>query len=204
MKELAKGITECTAGSFLSRLWREIIIKDGYHRLILPLLNDYLQKLTIKAMMSNTKLMVNRTNIQQKILDESMTWKNFMFLLKDILRLKELKTTVTIKHSDNTITSYIDVGLDDDVLTRIWQQISSTLELDELMESYAIREKDNPLKVNRTNMIKKVKCSKNLSWKTFIFLVEDLMLAKELKLAIKIKNSRGTYNNHDMTYCITV
>lgn len=202
MKELAKGITECTAGSFISRLWRDIIIKDGYHKLIIQLLNDYLQKLTIRAMLSNTKLMVNKTNIQQKILDESMTWKNLMFLLKEILRLKELKTTVTITSSDDIKTSYIDAGLDDDVLTRIWAQIASTLDIEKLSDEYSEREKDNPMKVNKTNLSKKIKCNKNLSWKTFIFLVEDLMQSKELKLAIKLKNSRGTYTSHDITYCI--
>ena len=86
MKELSEEIRECTAGSFLSRLWRKIVLLDGYYKILTPLMNDYIQKLTIQSI-SNTKISINRTNIHQKLLDPSMTWKNLMFLLKHIIRI---------------------------------------------------------------------------------------------------------------------
>ncbi len=201
MKEIEEEIKHYTAGSFLSRLWRKIVLNDGYYKILNPLLNDYLQKLVVQAV-SNTKISINRTNIYNKILDSSMTWKNFIFLLKEIIRVSELETTITITIADE-VSTYSEKGLDGMVLTRLWKQIENeTKNMVELIDNYYIREKNNPNKVNKTNLTKKMSANQDMSWNNLMFLIDEILIAREFSITVKIKNRRGLYNKHQITYNI--
>ena len=194
MKELSEDIRECTAGSFLSRLWRKIVLMDGYYKILTPLMNDYIQKLTIQSL-SNTKISINRTNIHQKLLDPSMTWKNLMFLLKHIIRIVELDTTIEIIIGDNKV-KYNEVGIEGNIISKLWDQIVVDVDdLDGLVEKYHIREKTNPNKVNKTNLSKKLNSSHDMTWNTLMFLIDEILIAREFSIMLKIKNKRGTYTS---------
>lgn len=201
MQELSKEIRECTAGSFLSRLWRKIVFADGYHKILTLLMNDYIQKLTVQSL-SNTKISINRTNIHQKLLDPSMTWKNLMFLLKQIIRITDLETTIEI-NIDGTKLKYIEKGLGGDVITKLWDQIVLDVDnLTELVDNYHIREKANPNKVNKTNLNKKLNSSHDMTWNTLMFLIDEILIAREFSITLKLKNRRGTYTKHSVSYII--
>lgn len=201
MKELSEEIRECTAGSFLSRLWRKIVLLDGYYKILTPLMNDYIQKLTIQSI-SNTKISINRTNIHQKLLDPSMTWKNLMFLLKHIIRILDLDTTIEINISGNTL-KYTETGLGGNVISKLWDQIVLDVDnLNELVDNYHIREKANPNKVNKTNLNKKLNSSHDMTWNTLMFLIDEILIAREFSIILKLKNKRGTYTKHSVSYTI--
>ena len=201
MKELTEEIRECTAGSFLSRLWRKIVLLDGYYKILTPLMNDYIQKLTIQSI-TNTKISINRTNIHQKLLDPSMTWKNLMFLLKHIIRIIDLDTTIEI-NIDSTKFKYTEKGLNGNVISKLWDQIVLDVDnLNDLVENYHIREKANPNKVNKTNLSKKLNSSHDMTWNTLMFLIDEILIAREFSITLKLKNKRGTYTKHSVSYTI--
>lgn len=201
MVGLAEEIRECTAGSFLSRLWRKIVLSDGYYKILTPLMNDYIQKLTIQSL-SNTKISINRTNIHQKLLDPSMTWKNLMFLLIHIIRVSDLETTIEI-NIGGTKLKYIENGLGGSVISRLWDQVVLDIDnLTELVDDYHIREKSNSTKVNKTNLCKKLNSSHDMTWNTLMFLIDEILIAREFSIALKLKNRRGTYTKHSVSYII--
>lgn len=202
MKELQDEIKQCTAGSFLSRLWRKIVLLDGYYKILTPLMNDYIQKLLVKSM-SNTKISINRTNIHNKILDDSMTWKNLMFLLSEILVIKELETNIEIINTNDEKLKYNEVGMDGMVLTRLWGKISKDVEdIPDRVNDYYIRKKNNPNKVNKTNLQKKMSDNQDMSWNSLMFLIDEILLAREFTISLKLKNRRGTYTKHSISYKI--
>lgn len=201
MKELSEEIRECTAGSFLSRLWRKIVLLDGYYKILTPLMNDYIQKLTVESI-SNTKISINRTNIHQKLLDPSMTWKNLMFLLKHIIRLIDLETTIEI-NIDGVKSKYTEKGLGGNVISKLWDQIVLDIDnLNELVDNYHVREKTNPNKVNKTNLSKKLNSSHDMTWNTLMFLIDEILIAREFSITLRLRNRRGTYTKHSVSYTI--
>ena len=201
MKEISSEIKEYTAGSFLSRLWRKVVLNDGYHKILHLLMNDYIQRLTIKSL-SNTKISINRTNIHQKIVDSSMTWKNLMFLLENIIRIKELETILHIELDDGKRV-YKETGIQGDILSKIWKNISDDIDnLGELVDNYHIREVNNPNKINKTNLNKKMSSTHDMTWNTLMFLIDEILLAREFTITIKLKSARGLYTKHTISYKI--
>ena len=71
---MVKEITGATPNSFLARLWRKILVNDGYITYINQYRNDYINNLIIASELSNTKVIINKTNLNNKINSENMTW----------------------------------------------------------------------------------------------------------------------------------
>ncbi len=126
---MVKEITGATPNSFLARLWRKILVNDGYITYINQYRNDYINNLIIASELSNTKVIINKTNLNNKINSENMTWKNLIFILRKILRIKDIKVTITIT-VDDELYSYTANGLADDLLSVLWVGLLESLGYD--------------------------------------------------------------------------
>ena len=207
MEELEKGISEITPGSVISRLWRLIVVKDGYLRYITPRMNDYINKLCIKSELSNTKIGINKTNIYNKIVMTSMTWKNFIFLLKDIIGVKGLEITLVIKYSDREV-KFSKSGLDKELLSKLWKDIKEEIIktdaniLDKLSDEYVLRNKDNISATNKTNLSKKISATNAVSWNTIVFLIDEVLKAESMTLIAKVEHTPNRFTSHTLGYYI--
>lgn len=198
---LKESIEELSPGSFLSRLWRIIVFNDGYYKYLIPLVNDYISRLSSRAEVSNTKLVINRSNLHNKILTKDMTWKSFTFLLKSIVKVKSIVLTISIDETD----AYIESGLDNDVLSRIWKQIKTKMDDEELVNKvnlYILKNMDVKDSNNRTNLMKKINSTNAMTWKTLVFLLDEVLLVKVINFNLKIEHKPGLYTHHSLEYFI--
>lgn len=195
---MVKEITGATPNSFLARLWRKILVNDGYITYINQYRNDYINNLIIASELSNTKVIINKTNLNNKINSENMTWKNLIFILRKILRIKDIKVTITIT-VDDELYSYTANGLSDDLLSVLWVGLLESLgydgiKLEELLDNYidSLPTKNN---INKTNHKNKLVCEA-MTWKNLYFLLEKIIKVTELTFMIKVKHSNNTYSTH--------
>lgn len=201
--ELEESIDEVSPGSFLARLWRIILFKDGYIKYIIPRTNDYISKICIRSELSNTKISINKTNIQNKIISTDMTWKNFIFLLKEIIVVSNIEVKLKILKG-NTEKTYTEKGLNTEALSNIWLKIKEDHkeELSILVSSYLERSKNIPNSVTETNLNKKLDATKAVSWKTLVFLIDEILYAESIMLEIKVEHRGNTYTTHKLEYYI--
>ena len=89
------------------------------------------------------------------------------------------------------------------MISKLWDQIVLDVDnLNDLVENYHIREKANPNKVNKTNLSKKLNSSHDMTWNTLMFLIDESLIAREFSITLKLKNKRGTYTKHSVSYTI--
>lgn len=210
MKELKVGIMSGSHGSFISKLWRQIVNDDGYFRYIIRLRNAYISRMCSRAELSNTEINLNRTNIDNKITADDMTWKNFIFLLKDILSIVDLKVEfkVTLIKDGKTLSFVVEKSkLDSDMISKIWVEMRKAINnnffgctMDELVNNYIEREKDNPLAHSRVNLLKKINGSKNVTWKTLMLIVDDVLQANNVMMNVVVKHNNNTKSTHTLEY----
>ena len=201
--ELEEVIDEVSPGSFLARLWRMIVFKDGYIKYITPRTNDYISKICIKSELSNTKISINKTNIQNKIISSDMTWKNLIFLLKEIIIVSNIEVIIQIK-KNNEAKTYSEKGLNTEALTKIWLQIKKDYinEIPTLIDSYIERNKATNTAITETNLNKKIDTVKAMSWKTLVFLIDEILFAESVVLEIVVEHKGKTYSSHKLEYYI--
>lgn len=201
--ELEEVIDEVSPGSFLARLWRMIIFKDGYIKYIIPRTNDYISKICIKSELSNTKISINKTNIQNKIISSDMTWKNLIFLLKEIIIVSNIEVIIKIR-KNNEDKTYSEKGLSTEALTKIWLQIKKDHidELPTLIDNYINRSKATNTAITETNLNKKIDTTKAMSWKTLVFLIDEVLYAESVLLEIVVEHKGKTYSSHKLEYYI--
>lgn len=201
--ELDKNIDEVSPGSFLARLWRIILFNDGYIRFIVPRTNDYISKMCIRSELTNSRISINKTNVQNKIISTDMTWKNFIFLLKEIIVVSNIEVTFRIKRN-NVTTSYTEKGLLPDILSKIWIQIKKdyTNELPSLVNKYLERVKDKSNAVSETNLSKKMDTKAVMSWKTLVFLIDEILYSESIVLEVKVEHRGKSYSTHRLEYYI--
>ena len=201
--ELKEEIDEVNPGSFLARLWRTILFKDGYIRYIIPRTNGYISRICIKSDLSNSKISINKTNIQNKIISTDMTWKNLIFLLKDIIVVSNITVTFKIKRKDE-IREYTEKGLDSDLLSKIWVQIKKDFKttLPTLVSDYLARTKGVVGAVSETNLNKKLDATTAVSWKTLVFLIDEILYSESIVLGIKVEHKGESFTEHKMEYYI--
>lgn len=207
MKELEESINEISPGSFISRIWRDIVIKDGYLRYITPMMNIYINKLCIQSELSNTKIGINKTNIYNKIIEPSMTWKNFIFLLKDIIGVQGIEFSLLVKYEDREV-KFSKSGLDKELLSKLWIDIKAEAVkrdadiLDKLSNEYVNRNKDNKAATNKTNLSKKINANKKVTWNTLVFLIDELLKAESLTITVKVEHKPNKFSSHRLGYYI--
>lgn len=201
MEELQEVIDVYTPGSFLSRVWRSILVNDGYIRHIRPLTNAYIDRLRKTLETSNTKLIVSRGNIYGKVIAKEMTWKNLVVILKNILGIRDITLTVTLVSEEEK--DYTVSGLNGELLSRLWILIKkdyTSEELDDLLKDYLDRNKDNPKADNKTNLMKKITATNKVTWNTIVFLVDELLCCKKIIFNAKIEMKPGLYSTHKLDY----
>lgn len=201
--ELDKNIDEVSPGSFLARLWRIILFNDGYIRYIIPRTNDYISKMCIRSELTNSRISINKTNIQNKIISTDMTWKNFIFLLKDIIVVSNIEVNFKIKRNGK-ISTYTEKGLSAEVLTKIWYKMKKDYsnDLPKLISNYLERSKDRTNAVTETNLNKKIESRSSVSWKSIVFLVDEVLYSESIILEVKVEHRGKSYSTHRLEYYI--
>lgn len=201
--ELNEEIDEVNPGSFLARLWRTILFKDGYIRYIIPRTNGYISRICIQSDLSNSKISINKTNIQNKIISTDMTWKNLIFLLKDIIVVSDILVTFKIKRKGE-IKEYTEKGLSNELLSKVWIKIKKDFKtsLPELIEDYLSRTKGKVGAISETNLNKKIEATTAVSWKTLVFLIDEILYSESIILCIKVEHKGNSFTEHKMEYYI--
>lgn len=200
-------VLNSTPNSFLAKIWRSIIIRDGYLQNITRYRNAYIESLVIASELSNTTIVINKTNINDKIVSKNMTWRNLVFLLRKILKIKDINVKMCIKR-DGVSTTYDTNGLSDDLLSVIWSGILTELKYDsekveELMLDYiaSITTEKNKNQINKTNIKNKI-FNDSMTWKNLCFLLEKILRVTDVVFTMKLKHSNNTFTTHSDTFIL--
>lgn len=200
-------VLNSTPNSFLAKIWRSILIRDGYLQNITRYRNAYIESLVIASELSNTTIVINKTNINDKIVSKNMTWRNLVFLLRKILKIKDINVKMCIKR-DGVSTTYDTNGLSDDLLSIIWSGILTELKYDsekveELMLDYiaSITTEKNKNQINKTNIKNKI-FNDSMTWKNLCFLLEKILRVTDVVFTMKLKHSNNTFTTHSDTFIL--
>lgn len=200
-------VLNSTPNSFLAKIWRSIIIRDGYLQNITRYRNAYIESLVIASELSNTTIVINKTNINDKIVSKNMTWRNLVFLLRKILKIKDINVKMCIKR-DGVSTTYDTNGLSDDLLSIIWSGLLTELKYDsekveELMLDYiaSITTEKNKNQINKTNIKNKI-FNDSMTWKNLCFLLEKILRVTDVVFTMKLKHSNNTFTTHSDTFIL--
>lgn len=200
-------VLNSTPNSFLAKIWRSILIRDGYLQNITRYRNAYIESLVIASELSNTTIVINKTNINDKIVSKNMTWRNLVFLLRKILKIKDINVKMCIKR-DGVSTTYDTNGLSDDLLSVIWSGILTELKYDsekveELMLDYiaSITTEKNKNQINKTNIKNKI-FNDSMTWKNLCFLLEKILRVTDVVFTMKLKHSNNTFTTHSDTFIL--
>ena len=200
-------VLNSTPNSFLAKIWRSILIRDGYLQNITRYRNAYIESLVIASELSNTTIVINKTNINDKIVSKNMTWRNLVFLLRKILKIKDINVKICIKR-DGVSTTYDTNGLSDDLLSVIWSGLLTELKYDsekveELMLDYiaSITTEKNKNQINKTNIKNKI-FNDSMTWKNLCFLLEKILRVTDVVFTMKLKHSNNTFTTHSDTFIL--
>lgn len=200
-------VLNSTPNSFLAKIWRSILIRDGYLQNITRYRNAYIESLVIASELSNTTIVINKTNINDKIVSKNMTWRNLVFLLRKILKIKDINVKMCIKR-DGVSTTYDTNGLSDDLLSIIWSGLLTELKYDsekveELMLDYiaSITTEKNKNQINKTNIKNKI-FNDSMTWKNLCFLLEKILRVTDVVFTMKLKHSNNTFTTHSDTFIL--
>ena len=200
-------VLNSTPNSFLAKIWRSILIRDGYLQNITRYRNAYIESLVIASELSNTTIVINKTNINDKIVSKNMTWRNLVFLLRKILKIKDINVKMCVKR-DGVSTTYDTNGLSDDLLSIIWSGLLTELKYDsekveELMLDYiaSITTEKNKNQINKTNIKNKI-FNDSMTWKNLCFLLEKILRVTDVVFTMKLKHSNNTFTTHSDTFIL--
>jgi len=199
MDKIAFEQVDNTVASFLSRLWRVVIVSNGYTPFLIPLLNAHMEREFTKMTLSNTKVATNKNNDMKRMTSNTMTWTTLVFLIKHILAIKECSMTIEVTKDSKVVEHKID-NIDADSLYIVWSKTREQYgDIDKMMDDYINRTKDIPAAVKKTNLRKKVN-TKAMSWKNFIFLYSKVIEADKLVLTLDVSHSDGDATTHTLQY----
>jgi hypothetical protein len=175
----------------LTKLFRKILVETGFINSINYFINRY-------------KGNKSRTTIGRLILDGEMTWNSFTFLAIEILKAKELTmdiamtkddvkyiSSVTIKsneYDEKTSGKYLKQSYDNMV-----KELGDKFNLKEYLAEYYKRGG----KKNKAT-ISKIMDSKIISWKSYMFLMFELLNNDELLIEVLIHNVHGKKTTHEL------
>lgn len=202
MDELENDISVYTPGSFLSRIWRSILINDGYINNIRALTNAYIDRMRKELETSNTKLMISRSNVYGKVTAQEMTWKNLVLVMKNILRIRDSEITLTTYKKDKVVEYKVN-GLTNETMSKLWKVIRedySDSDISNLVDTYLVRMKDSAGVDTRANVMKKVNSQSRVTWNTVIFLLDEILYLDKIVFNIKIEMKPNLFSTHRLEY----
>lgn len=93
------------SGGILSKLFRKIMIETGLVNAVDSLVESYLRD--SKEQSRTTGLAPKkRSQIQTSIKEEDMTWKSFIDLVINLLRVKKMVITIELYHTETRVTTH--------------------------------------------------------------------------------------------------
>ena len=173
----------------LTKLFRMVLLETGFINSISYFINRY-------------KGVKSKTTISKLVLDGEMTWNSFTSLLIDVLKAKHFNFIVTIKKDNKSYNSEVTIDSKDftekesgkflkDSFNLMGKELKVTDKYKKFMDIYY--EKGG--KKNRAT-ISKIMDSRIISWKSFIFLMFELLDNDEVIIEVSIKNVHGKVTDH--------
>lgn len=180
-----------TEDGILVRLFRKILIETGFINSITYFISRY-------------KGSKSKSTISKLVLDGEITWKSFTFLLITILQARKIVIDFTINIDDNDTTSSITVSPDEysekeagkylvEVFNNIVKELKLENKLNDLMTDYNKRGG----KKNKAT-IGKIITADTMSWKSFVFLIFELLRSKYLIIKITFTNLVNKTSIHEI------
>lgn len=102
----ARNISGANPGSILAKLWRNVIHDLGIENKMSYLITRYLDRAKRTTVDSKSKSKITRTRVLNNVISHDITWKVFLDNIVNLLNVKELTITVTLKHQNDTETTH--------------------------------------------------------------------------------------------------
>ena len=175
----------------LAKLFRKVIIETGFINSINYFINRYNGK-------------KSRATISRLILDGEMTWNSFTFLIITILKAKSIELLVSINKYGKTFSSSIVIKQNDynEKKSGIYLKKSYVTMVEKLGDNFNLKSslvtyyKNGGGKNKAT--ISKILDSELISWKSYMFLMFELLDNSKLTLKLKIHNVHGKKSTHEL------
>ena len=113
LKELDKPITSAKENALLGRLWRSTMKELKLTHKVLWLINKYIKnadRKNIKVLKKKT-----RSSLMNAVISEELTWKAYVDLNYNLLNVKEMTITVSLKHANGRVSHHTILTKKDDV-----------------------------------------------------------------------------------------
>jgi len=176
----------------LTKLFRKMIIETGFINSINYFINRY-------------KGNKSRTTLSRLIINGEMTWNSFTLLILVVLRAKELRFGVSIKHDGKTFSNHVTMVREEYKEKESGRALKQLF--DGLVEKMKLNEKDlkeltrsyykNGGKKNKAT-IGKILESEIISWKSFMFLMFELLNKDKIEISLDVKGVHGKTTTHDL------
>jgi len=167
-----------TENGILARLWRRIVFDNNLQNALPFLIQRYSKKGTR-----------NTSTIVSLITNSELTWKAFVFLVFEILTVKELELTLELTKNDEVYKVSIKLTKDDvkypgKKLAELRNKVVDILGLDESTIVKDYKKRGGGKSVNTiNNHLKK----SSITWKVLVFLLFEVFEITELNVIIKIR-----------------
>jgi len=177
----------------LTRLFRKMIIETGFINSINYFINRY-------------KGNKSRTTVSRLIINGEMTWNSFTFIILVILKAKEIRFGVGVDSDGKTYTNYVTIIREEYKEKEAGKNLK--LLFDGLVKKMGLNEKDlkeltrayykNGGKKNKAT-IGKILESEIISWKSFMFLMFELLNKNKVEISLDVKGVHGKTTTHELT-----
>ena len=175
----------------LTKLFRKIIIETGFINSINYFISRY----------SGNK---SKTTISKLVLDGEMTWNSFTFLIIDVLKAKYITLTVTIVKDRKSYSSKTLIENKDFIekesgklLKESFNNMGKALNVKDNYKKFSSIYYKNGGKKNKAT-ISKIMDSSSISWKSYIFLMFELLDNNELVIEASVKSIHGKITDHEL------
>jgi len=176
----------------LTKLFRMIIMETGFINSISYFINRYSGK-------------KSKTTISKLVLDGEMTWNSFTSLIIEVLRAKYFNLIVTIKKDGKSYNSKVLIKSDGYIekesgkfLKESFNNMGEALGVKDKYKEFSTIYYEKGGKKNKAT-ISKIMDSSVISWKSYVFLMFELLDNEELIIEVSIKNIHGKITDHELT-----
>jgi len=217
MKDKLKKITDKSSNnkenSVLAKLLHKMLIELNLIKSITYLVDRYVR--INKYDKTNVDRTITRSTMFNNITADEITWKTFIYILFNLLNIKELVLSIQITRKNNdseepvttmhyvTVTKKSPVKDMDGMLAKLLKKVLVDLKLDDkdsrkkLLDEY-IKSDKGIKKKTKSSMNGNIN-AKEITWSVFVDVIFNLLNVTKLRLVTDIKHASNRESQHEIT-----
>jgi len=224
LSKIDSNVSNSKENSILGKLFHRILMELNLINKIEFLINRYIKNANDKDIKIQKRK--TRSSLINNITANEITWKTFIDLTFNLLRVRKLKVMITLTHTEDMIKKFKLKNVDDkneslhilliektdrlymekenSILGALLKECLTDLGLNkqtkELVENHLeIISKNTNLKSKPRSSLNSSLIAKEITWKTYMDLTFNILLVRKIRLTVEILNANRTISVHTVS-----